>query len=172
MLCELLPTKDGDKLVYPSLPVEFGVFEALRVLTLLLIIIPASVIDIRYRIIPDRLHIAGAVLSLPLLLQSKQALVFGINGFLIGGVVLFVIAILSNGGIGGGDIKLAAVIGLYLGYGVILTIILAFAAGGIYCLVMLVLKKARLRDTMPFGPFLSLGAIVVLFMVLPLVKIL
>jgi leader peptidase (prepilin peptidase)/N-methyltransferase len=77
------------------------------------------------------------------------------------GGLLFHVVLVSKGGMGGGDIKLAAVMGLYLGWKYLLVAVLtAFVAGSAAGLIMLVFKIARLKEPIPFGPYLGLGAVV------------
>ncbi len=67
-------------------------------------------------------------------------------------------------GMGGGDLKLAAFIGLALGfYNGILAVFLAFITGSIIGIGLLIFKKRHLGQTIPFGPFLSLGAILAIY---------
>ncbi|SFR02804.1 prepilin peptidase [Desulfoscipio geothermicus] len=121
-----------------------------------------SVIDLHHRIIPDGLLITGTVLGLPLVLwQSIDYLISGIIGFLTAGIIMFLIAVLSKGGMGGGDIKLSAVMGLYLGWqGVLVALFLAFLAGGLAGVLLLAAGRKGRKDALPFGPFLALGGAV------------
>jgi prepilin signal peptidase PulO-like enzyme (type II secretory pathway) len=68
-------------------------------------------------------------------------------------------------GMGGGDIKLAFVLGLFLGFpNIILALYLAFLTGAIVGIILILWKKKNLRNTsLPFGPFLILGALICLF---------
>ena len=134
---------------------------ALRVAILFAVVVAATVIDLRHRIIPDKLNLTGLILGLPFLFESREVLVANSIGFLVGGGVLLLIAVASRGGMGGGDIKLAAVMGLYLGWKYLLVAVLtAFVAGSAAGLIMLVFKIARLKEPIPFGPYLGLGAVV------------
>ncbi|MGI6330284.1 MAG: prepilin peptidase [Zhaonellaceae bacterium] len=133
-------------------------------LTSLLIII--SFIDFKSFLVPNKLIISGLVLGFGTHLISPtidwQNIILG---FLVGGGVLYVLAILSKGGIGGGDIKLAAMIGFYLGWQKILQgLFLGALIGSIFGLVMIITKKATRNEPIPFAPFLSLGVILTLFL--------
>ena len=67
-------------------------------------------------------------------------------------------AILSKGGLGGGDIKLAALIGFYLGWRkVLIALFLGALTGSVVGLVLIISKKITSKDPLPFGPFLSFG---------------
>ena len=80
------------------------------------------------------------------------------GGFLAGGVPLLVIRVLSRGGLGGGDVKLAAAGGLWLGWqNAFLSLALASWLGGLAAAVLLISGKKRGGDEVAFGPFLAFG---------------
>jgi leader peptidase (prepilin peptidase)/N-methyltransferase len=81
-------------------------------------------------------------------------------GILLGGGVFLVIAVLSRGGMGGGDIKFIAMIGAFLGWQAVLATMFlgAFLLTLLGLTLMLVRQKGR-RDLLPFGPFLATGAL-------------
>ena len=84
-------------------------------------------------------------------------------GGAIGFAIFLVIAIVSRGGMGWGDVKLAALIGLATGYPLVfLAIIMGAILGGIVAVALVIAKKKKRRETIPFGPFLSLAAMVTL----------
>ena len=74
----------------------------------------------------------------------------------------YILIIATRGrGMGGGDVKLAFLIGLFNGFPVnLIAIFLGFVFGAVYSLVLLLMKKSSLKDTIPFGPFLILGSII------------
>ena len=79
----------------------------------------------------------------------------GASGFLL------LVAIFSGGGMGGGDIKLAAVLGLWLGWKLtFVAMLLAFIIGGITGVMLLLLKIKGRKDYIPFGPFLAIGGLI------------
>ncbi len=83
-------------------------------------------------------------------------------GLLVGGGLLFIIAIF--GPMGGGDIKFMAAAGLWLGLGkTILALYVGFIAGGLISLLLLVTKVRSRKDMIPFGPFLALGVFIAYF---------
>ena len=126
-----------------------------------------AVIDLRHRIIPNRLMYPSLLLFPVLILlarligEAADPVRAGI-GFLLYGGILFVVAAVS-GGMGMGDVKLAALIGLVLGslglrfVGVAAGAAIAF--GGIGGLVALAMGKGR-KTAIPFGPYLAAGAVV------------
>jgi leader peptidase (prepilin peptidase)/N-methyltransferase len=81
----------------------------------------------------------------------------------IGLVVFFLIVVISRGGMGWGDVKLAALIGLVTGFpGVLVALLIGIILGGLVAIILLALKIKKRREAIPFGPFLALAAIVTL----------
>ncbi len=134
----------------------------------LLSLMPAiALIDIRHRIIPNRLTYPALLLALPLVAVAGFVAdavdpVRGALGLVLYGGVLFLVAMVS-GGMGIGDVKLAALIGLVLGslglryVGVAAGS--AIALGGLGGLVALGMGRSR-KSAIPFGPYLAVGAVV------------
>ncbi len=135
--------------------------EALKYSVFFSLLVVASVIDLELKIIPDKVNIAGLVMAVPFLFQSKDIFLSGLLGFLIGGLLLLLIAVVSRGGMGGGDIKLAAVIGLYLGWKLMLVaLFIAFVLGALIGGLLLLTKRKKMGEAVPFGPYLATGSIV------------
>lgn len=128
-------------------------------------------IDIDFQIIPDVISIpgipAGFAASFALFSVSYTASLLGI---LIGGGTLYLIAwgyhlLTKKEGMGGGDIKLLAMIGAFIGWqGVLFTIFVASAVGTLSGVLVMLSQKKGLKLAIPFGPFLSIGAIAYVFM--------
>ena len=130
-------------------------------------------IDLDHRIIPDRVTLPGIGVALLLALVAPaemrwDAVQSWAIGTLVGGGILWLVAWgyeLATGreGMGGGDIKLLAMIGAFLGWqGVLLSLLLASFIGSIVGVVWMVARGADAKLAIPFGPFLSLGALVAL----------
>ncbi|WP_268760480.1 prepilin peptidase [Gottschalkia purinilytica] len=86
------------------------------------------------------------------------------SGTLVGTGIFLAIAIISRGAIGGGDIKLIGVLGLYFSWEKIIVItILSFIVGGICSIVLLIFKIKEVKDFIPFGPFISLATLITVF---------
>ena len=148
------------QLYYLGLSLSFLFFGAM---TLVLVVI--TMIDYDLQIIPDELNILLLGLGLVYLAVSKlpgngvRALVPYILGFLLGGGLFFLIAVLSQGGMGGGDIKLMAVLGLWFGWKHLLVLMLfSFVSGAIISVLLLAFKIKGRKDAIPFGPFIALAA--------------
>ncbi len=124
-----------------------------------------TVIDIRHQIIPDVITIPGMVAGLLINLFDNIGILRSSLGLLIGGGSLFLISWLyflmtGKEGMGGGDIKLIAMIGAWLGVGAILPVVLiASFSGTVVGIIYLSLMKKKKDFPIPFGPFLSFGAI-------------
>ncbi|MBI2936276.1 MAG: prepilin peptidase, partial [Chloroflexi bacterium] len=136
------------------------------------ILIVVFVIDLEQGLILNRLVYPSALVAFGLapvgLDGSSQGLGWAYLDVLAGGglafVVLLVIYLASRGGLGPGDVKLGALLGLMLGLrSTMVALPIAFIAGGLVALALLALKRRGLRGTMPFGPFLSGATILVLF---------
>ncbi|GAA2958779.1 A24 family peptidase [Microbacterium schleiferi] len=127
-----------------------------------------AIIDIRSHRLPNRLvALAGA--SGLVLLAGAAVTGGGIDALLrslLAALALFAaylaLRMLSAGGVGGGDIKLAAVIGLYLGWlgwgSVLVGTLAGFVLGGLFAAAMLLIRRAKRRTAIPFGPWMIAGA--------------
>jgi leader peptidase (prepilin peptidase) / N-methyltransferase len=117
-------------------------------------------IDLEHQVIPDVITLPGIPLGLLLGLLLPEARLFSSAvGLALGGGIFYLVAFLSRGGMGGGDIKLAAMIGSFLGWQrLLLTIFLATLSGAVVGILLLALGLKGRKDPVPFGPFLALGA--------------
>jgi leader peptidase (prepilin peptidase)/N-methyltransferase len=133
-------------------------------------LIAITVIDLYHQIIPDVISLPGIGAGLLASLIIPQiTFLNSVLGILLGGGSLFLVATLyqwlfKREGMGGGDVKLLAMIGAFLGWkAVILTILLSSLIGSITGIIIMVLKGKDFKYAIPFGPFLSLGAMIALF---------
>jgi len=143
-----------------------------------------SLIDFRWGVIPDQLNLLLAVLGIILIFINQPISFIGSYGrifsplwlssglainrlasallslLIFGAIILF-----SRGrGMGWGDFKLAGALGLLLGWpDALLGFMLSFVIGAAAGLILLLMKKKSLKDSVPFGPFLALGALLVMF---------
>ena len=118
-------------------------------------------IDYRFQFIFDDsllpLLVVGLVATPWLPFSIWQRLAAGAGAF----VVLAALAILGRGALGGGDVKMMAVLGLWLGVnGIITAASVGFIIGGIAAIIMLLFKVHGRKDFFAFGPFLIIGAVV------------
>lgn len=133
-------------------------------------LIVITVIDLYHQIIPDIISIPGVGVGLlTSLINPENTFINSLIGMLLGGGSLFFVATLyqwlfKREGMGGGDVKLLAMIGAFLGWkAVILTILFSSFIGSIVGIIIMALKGKDFKYAIPFGPFLSLGATISLF---------
>jgi len=149
--------------LYALLAWRFGLAPALPVyMALTSALLAAAVIDLHHKILPDRITLPGIALGLVASATLLPPTVLeALAGAALGGGLYLLIAVASRGGMGGGDVKLIAMIGAFLGWqAVLLTTFLAAVVGASVGLVlMLAFGKGR-KYAVPFGPFLAAAAIV------------
>jgi len=121
--------------------------------------------DLEHRVIPNKVLIVAALVAVGLLVAGdRDALAEHAIAAAIAFAVMFLIAIVYPRGMGMGDVKLAGVMGLYLGKAVAPAILIAFAAGAIYGGFLIARHGSEARKrAVPFGPFLALGGVVAIF---------
>ncbi|OFI37772.1 peptidase A24 [Arthrobacter sp. SW1] len=142
-----------------------------------------TIIDVRHHLLPNRIVfpsygiagvlLAGAALAVAFSgvkagMPDAGAALFGVPvlGMAAGGAVLwlfyFLLRLVYPPGMGFGDVKLAGVLGLYLGYlgwsHVFAGTFAAFLFGGLWSLVVLAARRGTLKSAIPFGPFMLAGA--------------
>jgi leader peptidase (prepilin peptidase)/N-methyltransferase len=139
---------------------------------LALLLVPAALIDLEHRIIPNRLTAAGALLALALgsALDPAGEPTRLIAGVAAGGFLLAA-ALAYPGGMGMGDVKLAGMMGLFLGTAVAPAIFIALLSGVAVGAVIVARKgaKAGRKTAVPFGPFLAFGGVVAMLAGQPIV---
>ena len=145
---------------------KFGltiVFLKYAILTSLLIVV--SFIDYDHTIIPDELVIFGMITGfiLQIVYHFRSNFIHGLFGLFIGGGLFLLIALLTNGAMGGGDIKLMGMLGFYLGWkSIILITLLSFVVGAVVSLFLMALKLKGRKDYIPFGPFIGIASYIVM----------
>jgi leader peptidase (prepilin peptidase)/N-methyltransferase len=144
-----------------GLTVEAGMY---AILTSVLIVI--AVIDFFTQEIPDELNISVLIAGIVFLILnfSLGNLINSGLGLLLGGGLFLLIAVVSGGAMGGGDIKLMGVLGFW--YGWKLTLILSFMAfiiGAIASMLLIAVKIKKMKDYIPFGPFIVIAALIIIF---------
>jgi leader peptidase (prepilin peptidase)/N-methyltransferase len=134
---------------------------ATAVFGLLLVVI--FFIDLEHKIIPDRITFPGIAIGLALsgLLGGPWAVAEAAAAGLGAGAVLLLIAVASRGGMGGGDVKLAAMMGAFLGWPLIAVgLFVGVVVGGVAAIVLLASGLKGRKDHIPFGPALASGGFV------------
>jgi leader peptidase (prepilin peptidase) / N-methyltransferase len=163
--------------IYPVMELTTGVlfafafwkiglsFELIVTILFISMLVIITVSDLAYMLIPDKvLLFFGVLLIIARAFSPLDPWWDSIIGAVGGFGILLLIAILSKGGMGGGDIKLFAVLGLVLGIiPTLLTLFLAAFIGAIVGVIHLRRSKQGRKTPVPFGPSIALAAIIVYF---------
>lgn len=129
------------------------------------LLVVVTLTDLDRRVIPNAVLLAGAIVAVGLAAATDPGSLDGraIAAVAAGGL-LFLVALAHPRGMGMGDVKLAAVMGLYLGRSVAPALLIGFAAGALVGVVLIARRGASARkQAVPFGPFLALGGVVALW---------
>ncbi|WP_172856669.1 A24 family peptidase [Thermoanaerobacterium sp. RBIITD] len=142
---------------------HFGLsIKALSYIFLSAVLVAITFIDIEHKIIPNKIILTGLIggIIFRVLLYNYGILDYVI-GFALGGGILLLISIISGGGMGGGDIKLMALIGLFVGWKLTLTtLFIAVLLGAIGGIILIILKVKTRKDYIPFGPYISMACLI------------
>jgi len=134
------------------------------------VLIVITFIDLDHQIIPDILTLPGIpIFTLAAIFLVKIPWLEALLGILIGGGILFAIAVVyefisKREGMGGGDIKLLAMIGGFLGWKSLIFILLfSSLAGALIGIAVMIIKKQDMKYAVPFGPFLAAAVVAYVF---------
>ena len=142
----------------------FGIsLKTLNGIILCCLLIVISFIDINFRIIPNIIVLPFALTGLVINIFNNLSkwwfpLAFGAGAF----AFMLIIHLIYPRGMGMGDVKLSLMIGAFLVKNVIVALFSGFLIGAIYGLV-LIIRKRKFKQTIPFGPFISVGSVIALF---------
>jgi leader peptidase (prepilin peptidase)/N-methyltransferase len=142
---------------------RFGLSASLiKALFLISVLIVISLIDMEHYIIPDKIIVfamsAGIVF---IIFTHEPPIVSALMG--LGSALFFLLALAfaSRGGVGGGDIKLAAVIGMCLGWPAgLFAVLLGCLLAGVVGLILVLTKVKSMKDVIPFGPYLAAATLI------------
>ncbi len=128
------------------------------------ILVIISFIDLKYQIIPDGLVLTILILGVANGIYQTTVLNVPwynwVVGFFAASVPLLILGLIFPEGMGGGDIKLMAATGLFIGWKLILlSLFIGALYGGIVSIFVILVKKGSLKTALPFGPMLSLGIV-------------
>jgi len=151
--------------------IRYGLtYQYLLLLVFLLALVVVSFIDLEHQIIPDSISIPGTIAGLAAsFLLPHNSIIDSLIGAAAGGLGLFAVAYLyhaatGRAGMGGGDIKLLAMIGAWMGWKALpMIVFLSSLSGALIGVLYLSFSRKGMRARIPFGPFLSLGTIIYLF---------
>lgn len=153
-------------ILFALAPVALGwSWELVVAWTLISLFMIIFVSDIHYMIIPDKILLVFAGIFLfERVLWPLTPWWDSLLGAAVGFVLLLLIALVSKGGMGGGDIKLFAVIGFAVGTKlVLLSFLLATLFGAVFGVIGMLLRLVKRRQPIPFGPFIALGSLAAYF---------
>lgn len=141
-------------------------FELIKALIFVSFLIVVTFIDLDHQLILDKVLIwmagAGVIINFWIGFPMPGALNM-LLAATVGGGVLLLIAVLTRGGMGGGDIKFMAVLGLWLGWPYILIVLLlSFIIGGVAGVGLVLFKLRGRKDFIPFGPFIAIATLITL----------
>jgi len=143
---------------------KFGLtFDFLVYFVLAPTLVIITVVDIKHQIIPDVITLPGLALGLA---AGSYSIGYANSfmGFLLGCGLFYLLAILSNGGMGGGDIKYIAAVGAFVGWQKVLLIIFIGAVLGTFVgLFQIGFQKKTRKNIIPFGPLLAVATLITLF---------
>lgn len=125
-------------------------------------LLAVTFIDLDHQIVPDVITLPGLVIGV--IISSTilpTGLINSLIGLFLGGGLFYLVALISRGGMGGGDIKLIAMIGAFAGWkAVLLTIFISAFTGSVLGIILMIFKGKSRKYPVPFGPFLALGAMI------------
>ncbi|MBP2635079.1 MAG: Prepilin peptidase [Firmicutes bacterium] len=133
---------------------------SIKAMLLATFLIGITVIDLDYQLILDKVVIWLAGIGVFInLVTASLSLTDIILAVVTGGGVFLLIAVITKGGMGGGDIKFVAALGIWLGLKLtLLTVLLSFFIGGLGSALLLLTRVKKRKDFIPFGPFIAVGA--------------
>ena len=156
----------GNSIKYEVLSIKY-IIQAICYLFIISSLIVVFFTDLRYGIIPDKITYFGIIVSFLYLILTTNYLILpnALSAFAAFFFFLLIFIISKGKGMGFGDVKLAFLMGLFLGFPkIIVALYVAFLTGAVISLILVLIgRKKFFGSTIPFGPFLVLGTIVALF---------
>ena len=143
---------------------RFGLsIEGLMALILTYALIVITFIDLDHQLIPNALTLPMMVIGLAFRIWQGE-IIAGILGGLIGGGLLLTVTLLYPKGMGMGDVKFLAMTGIFLGWEKALFTLFSGSFLGVMVIIpLMLLKKIDRKSAFPFGPFLAIGTLIVLY---------
>jgi leader peptidase (prepilin peptidase)/N-methyltransferase len=123
-------------------------------------------IDFEHHLLPNAITLPGVAVGLIASTVLPPGIIDALIGVLVGGGVLWLIGeayfrYSGQEGMGGGDVKMLAMIGAFLGWKLVLvTLVLSSITGSMIGLVVIAIRKGGMKYALPYGTFLALGALV------------
>lgn len=144
-------------ILFASLSILFNLTDDLRIMSAIFLLALMTVTDFEQYMLFDAmtlpLALIGAIYSWQFDFQDCVA------ASIIGGGIFFLLAVISKGALGGGDVKLIAALGLWLGYDLLNVILYGTILGGLAALLMILTKQKDRNSFFAYGPYFALTAI-------------
>ncbi len=154
---------------FAGMPVAIAAYAVL-----MMVLVVQTWIDLRTRSLPREITYAGLAVGAPLLtiaalvVDEPRRIWMMLVGAAIALLVLWLVHVASRGGLGEGDVRLAPLLGLYLGWlglaFVPVGLFFAFVAGATVGIVLLATRRFDRSDAIAFGPFLAIGTVAAILM--------
>jgi leader peptidase (prepilin peptidase)/N-methyltransferase len=135
----------------------FGLLLKFIVVAILMYI---AIVDYGHRMIPDKCNVAIACIGVVNIVYDYRDVVTYLVSALAVFVFFLILAMLTDGGIGGGDIKLFGALGLVFGEDIILVLFFTYAAAMAISVIGLLFKRLRFSSSVAMGPFVAFGVLV------------
>ena len=134
-------------------------------LVLCTVLVAITLTDLDLRLIPNKFVLAGAIAAVAIVaIFDPGSFDTRLIAAAVAGGALFLIALAYPRGMGMGDVKLVAMMGLYLGRAVAPALLIGFASGAVVGVALMARQGAQARkQAVPFGPFLALGGVIALW---------
>ncbi len=160
ILIELL-----NALLYVLIYISFGFsLKSLAGIILTSVLIVVSFIDLEFLIIPNIIVLPFTIVGLLISLLSNFNSWWISLSFCFGGFVfMFIIHLIYPKGLGMGDVKLTLMLGAFLVRDIVFALFSGFVLGALAGLILIILKKKKLKQFIPFGPFLATGGFISFF---------
>ena len=160
-----LPAVLGILFAFCLLNFEFDFFVIVLTLLFIYFLVIFTITDWEQQVIFDITLLPFSLLGLIFCLVTGADLAAHLLAALGGGFLFLLLAVLTRGGIGGGDIKLIAALGLWLGVDALVEVVAwGFIAGGIGAFFLLKFRHKKKTDTFAYGPFFTIAALLQLFL--------
>ena len=132
---------------------------------LLAALVAITAIDLQHLLIPDVITLPGILVGLAAnLATGRISWLESVIGIILAGGLFLAIILVSGGGMGGGDLKLGAMLGAFLGWKALLfALFVAVVVAGVFGVALLASGLRGRKDAVPFGPFLAMGGAMALF---------
>lgn len=128
------------------------------------VLIAITFVDLTRKIIPNRLNLAIFIIGLINAVIEPQSFLSNLGTGIFAGALFLVMALVSGGAMGGGDIKLIAPLGFVLGfYSTIYVILMTFIVGAVVSIALLIANKANLASEIALAPYITTAVYILVF---------